>query len=103
MDFCTLAMLIIDEIRYPPPKPPSYNVIGGAGTFAAIGARLFSPYPRSKQFGWTVHRGYDCPKSLSEELDSWETGLQWIETPERQTTRALNEYVESRGEDFRGK
>ena len=103
MDFCTLGMLIIDDIQYAPPKPPLHNVLGGGGTFAVLGARLFRPYPMSKDIGWTVHRGCDFPENLSAELDSWQTGLQWINTPERQTTRALTEHIEGRGEDVRGK
>ena len=69
IDFVTLGMFIIgqhvfirfiilhfihkltltpDEIEYLPPRPPARDILGGAGSYSALGARLFSPPPLSK-------------------------------------------------------
>ncbi|CAN9154115.1 unnamed protein product [Alternaria alternata] len=48
IDFCTLGMFIIDEIEFPPPKPTVKDIVGGAGSYSALGARIFSPPPQSE-------------------------------------------------------
>ncbi|CAK4031122.1 Hypothetical predicted protein [Lecanosticta acicola] len=94
MDFCTLGMFIIDDI-YPPPtaadQEPQLNVVGGAGTFAAVAARLFSPPPESKTIGWIVDAGTDFPRECRAVLESWETGVYLRERP-APTTRGWNGY-----------
>lgn len=92
MDFVTLGMFIIDEIHYQPPKQPDLNVMGGAGLYAALGARLFRPTPLSSKVGWVVHQGYDFPSHIKETIESWGTSCQFIQTPDRPTTRAWNRY-----------
>lgn len=94
MEFVTLAMLIIDEIHFLPPEPPRLEVLGGAGTWSVLGARLFRPSPASQQIGWTVHRGSDFPQHLTREIGTWDTTCNFIETPERLTTRGWNKYGE---------
>lgn len=103
MDFCTLGMLIIDEIRHAPPRNPSYDVLGGAGTFAVVGARVFRLPPTSTKVSWIIHRGHDFPDEARREIESWQTGVLWVETPERRTTRALNAYGGVRGDEHRGR
>lgn len=93
-DFVTLGMFIIDEIHFTPPTPPKFNILGGAGTYSALGARLFSPPPASKSVGWIVDCGSDFPAELREYVKSWETGVVVRETPERLTTRGWNGYGE---------
>ena len=92
MDFVTLGMFIIDEIHYQPPRKPDVDVIGGAGTYAALGARLFRPPPSASGIGWIVHEGYDFPGHIKSTIDSWQTRCESIQTPERETTRARNRY-----------
>ncbi|KAL8685299.1 MAG: hypothetical protein Q9218_007852 [Villophora microphyllina] len=85
-------MFIIDEIHYQPPKEPDFNVMGGGGLYAALGARLFRPPPASSKVGWVVHQGHDFPPRIEERIDSWNTNCQLIKTPDRPTTRAYNKY-----------
>ncbi|KAI2635395.1 Ribokinase-like protein [Xylaria nigripes] len=92
--FVTLGMFIIDEIEFLPPMPPVKNILGGGGTYAALGARLFSPPPRSQSVGWIVDKGSDFPQDLEDKISSWGTSVLLRETPERLTTRAWNGYGE---------
>lgn len=88
-----------DEIHFRPPKPTVSNIIGGAGSYSALGARLFSPPPESSKVGWVVHAGSDFPNELRDIIRSWNTSCALLETPSRLTTRALNEYGD---DEFRG-
>ncbi|KAF2792750.1 Ribokinase-like protein [Melanomma pulvis-pyrius CBS 109.77] len=101
IDFCTLGMFIIDEIEFRPPKPPVTNILGGAGTYSALGARLFSPPPRSGAVGWVVDCGSDFPHELRESIAQWDTGALIRETPHRLTTRGWNGYGENEHRAFR--
>ncbi|EAT87060.1 hypothetical protein HBI56_140060 [Parastagonospora nodorum] len=92
IDFCTLGMFIIDEIEFPPPKPPVKDIVGGAGAYSALGARLFSPPPKSKSVGWIVDCGSDFPPELRDFIAKWQTGVVMRETPDRLTTRGWNGY-----------
>lgn len=84
-----------DEIEYLPPKPPQKNILGGAGSFSALGARLFSPSPvSSKSVGWIVDRGSDFPPAISTLIDSWDTTAVFRDDPDRLTTRGWNGYVD---------
>ncbi|KAF2207547.1 hypothetical protein CERZMDRAFT_88396 [Cercospora zeae-maydis SCOH1-5] len=86
-------MFIIDDI-YPPQtidQEPKLNVIGGAGTYSAIGARLFSPPPISKSVGWIVDAGTDFPDELTHIIASWDTGVVIRPRP-APTTRGWNGY-----------
>ncbi len=91
---------ITDEIWYPPPRPPVLGIMGGAGSWAALGARLFRKPPSSVLVGWVVHRGSDFPRELEQEICSWQTRCNFIRTPERLTTRGLNHYT---NEEHRGR
>ena len=88
----SLSNLGTDDIYYPDPKPPSLNVVGGAGSYSVLGARLFRPAPASKNLGWVVHKGSDFPAEIEEEIDAWETSCDFQNTPWRLTTRGWNEY-----------
>ncbi|KAK6441733.1 hypothetical protein LTR95_002041 [Oleoguttula sp. CCFEE 5521] len=97
MDFCTLGMFIIDDI-YPPPshsdQTPQKDIIGGAGTYSAIGARLLSPPPSSRSIGWIVDTGTDFPPELREIIASWQTGV-LLRPRDALTTRGWNGYGEN--------
>ncbi|KAF1811773.1 Ribokinase-like protein [Eremomyces bilateralis CBS 781.70] len=101
IDFCTLGMFIIDEIHFPPPKDPVYNILGGAGSYSALGARLLSPPPLSRSVGWIVDAGSDFPVELREEINRWRTSCVFRETPDRLTTRAWNGYMENEYRAFK--
>ncbi|KAI1737297.1 Ribokinase-like protein [Xylaria scruposa] len=100
IDFVTLGMFIIDDIEYLPPTPPAKDILGGAGTYSALGARLLSPPPRSGSVGWIVDKGSDFPPDLETLITSWETSVLLRETPERLTTRGWNGYDDHQNRAF---
>ncbi|KAI1415773.1 Ribokinase-like protein [Hypoxylon sp. FL1857] len=101
IDFVTLGMFIIDEIEYLPPTPPVRDILGGAGTYSALGARLFSPPPLSNSVGWIIDKGSDFPQPLEDLISTWETSVLIRPTPERLTTRGWNGYDEHQNRAFR--
>lgn len=87
-----------DEIEYPPPRPPQKDILGGAGSYSALGARLFSPAPLdSKTVGWIVDQGSDFPPAITTLIDSWGTSALMRNDPSRLTTRGWNGYVDDQG------
>lgn len=90
-----------DEIHHPPPKPAVYNVLGGAGSYSALGARLFSPPPVSKRVGWVVDKGRDFPTSIQSVINSWQTSCLLRSDPSRLTTRGWNGYDSAQNRAFR--
>ncbi|KOS21653.1 Protein MAK32 [Escovopsis weberi] len=95
IDFVTLGMFIIDDIEFKPPTAPVKDVLGGAGAFSAVGARLFSPGSLSKTVGWIVDKGSDFPPVLSTVVDGWGTSAVIRSDSSRLTTRGWNGYVGS--------
>ncbi|KAF8249936.1 Ribokinase-like protein [Wilcoxina mikolae CBS 423.85] len=98
-----VGMFIIDEIHYgaPSDRKVANDVIGGAGTFGVLGARLFSPPPLSKTVGWIVDAGYDFPADCLAQLEALQTHLVLRQTPERLTTRGWNSYESGDQRAFR--
>ncbi|OAA39887.1 MAK32-like protein [Beauveria brongniartii RCEF 3172] len=92
IDFVTLGMFIIDDIDFLPPTPPAKDILGGAGTYSALGARLLSPSPLSKTVGWVVDKGSDFPPALAELIDAWDTHAVYRHDAARLTTRGWNGY-----------
>jgi sugar/nucleoside kinase (ribokinase family) len=84
-----------DEIEFLPPKPPVHNILGGAGTYSALGARLFSPPPISKTVGWIVDQGSDFPPSIKSQIQTWQTSALFRHDPTRLTTRGWNGYTDA--------
>ena len=84
--------MVLDEIHFQPPREPEIDILGGAGSWAVVGARFFRPSPSSRKIGWTVHRGSDFPTKVEEEINSWDTKCNLIDTPHRLTTRGWNKY-----------
>ncbi|KAI8941714.1 hypothetical protein NX059_002921 [Plenodomus lindquistii] len=101
IDFCTLGMFIIDDIEFAPPKPPVKDIVGGGGSYSALGARIFSPSPQSKTVGWVVDCGSDFPPELRQVIAHWDSGVVLRETPDRPTTRGWNSYGEHEYRAFR--
>lgn len=87
-----------DHIEYLPPRPAETDILGGAGSFSALGARLFSPGPlTSKTVGWIVDQGSDFPPAVTNLIDSWETSALLRADPNRLTTRGWNGYIDDHG------
>lgn len=83
---------MLDDIDFVPPKPSVKDILGGAGSYSALGARLFSPGLDSRSVGWIVDKGSDFPASVSTLIDSWETSAVIREDEDRLTTRGWNGY-----------
>ncbi|KAG1753821.1 Ribokinase-like protein [Suillus paluster] len=101
IQFVTFGMFIIDEFSFADEqgKPTGETVppqIGGGGTYATIGARIWLP---SDTLGMIVDRGNDFPQEIQDRLltygsDTWH----FRDDLDRVTTRSRNFY---RGE-YRG-
>ncbi|KAJ4472267.1 Ribokinase-like protein [Lentinula aciculospora] len=93
--FVTLGMFIIDEFSYTDLEgrtiKDSTFEIGGGGTYAAIGARIWLP---PEQVGMIVDKGYDFPSDIERKLKVYGEEM-WLCRPQiqAQTTRALNLYT----------
>lgn len=95
---CTISNLLLDDIyQDSPPKLLHSNVLGGAGIYAALGARIFreqdvNEQSGGKSVGVIVHEGCDFPVDAKVELESWHLSSVFIKTPQRLTTRGKNIY-----------
>ncbi|KAH7887944.1 Ribokinase-like protein [Phlebopus sp. FC_14] len=99
-DFVSLGMFIIDEFSFSDennaPTGKTLPRIGGGGTYATIGARIWLP---PHKVGMIVDRGNDFPQDIQDKLLSYGSEIwHFRDHHDRGTTRALNSY---RG-DFRG-
>ena len=86
-----LLSQFLDDV-YPESTPPKLGILGGAGTYATVGARMFYPGKKAKNVGFVVHTGSDFTRSTRDEIDSWKSGIHFIDTPKRETTRGKNVY-----------
>lgn len=77
------------------------DILGGAGTYSALGARLLSPGPLSTSVGWIIDRGSDFPPALDDLISTWETSALIRDTPDRLTTRGWNGYDEHQNRAFK--
>ncbi|KAI6047130.1 Ribokinase-like protein [Pisolithus marmoratus] len=99
--FVTLGMFIIDDFSFAdqdgnPTGKTLPSQIGGGGTYAAIGARIWLPPHR---IGMIVDRGNDFSKDIQDKLLSYGANMWHFRNhDDRGTTRALNSYRgDSRG------
>ncbi|TGZ78512.1 Ribokinase-like protein [Ascodesmis nigricans] len=85
----------IDEIHYGPStaRTVASDIVGGAGTYAVLGARIFSPEPVvARTIHWIVDAGSDFPDSVRKQLESFGTSMHLREDMGRLTTRGYNSY-----------
>ncbi|CAH7667702.1 Ribokinase-like protein [Phakopsora pachyrhizi] len=100
----TLGMFILDRFEYTedylktrkPLSQPGEWYIGGGGTYAAVGARVWL---KPEQITMIIHKGLDFPESTVEQLEPYSGGIdersmfKFIVDPDHpKTTRALNTY-----------
>ena len=71
LQFVSLGQFILDDVHFAPladgvtlSRPPALNIAGGAGSYAAIGARIMSPGRAAASVGWVVDAGHDFPSEL---------------------------------------
>ncbi|KAK5102290.1 Double-stranded RNA-containing particles stability [Exophiala xenobiotica] len=99
ISFVTFGMFIVDEIEWQTANPPpsKHNLIGGAGTYAILGARLASSPCQllSQSISWIVDVGSDFPPEVKRAIDSWNTNCIFRTDTSRLTTRAWNGYGEN--------
>ncbi|KAF4620006.1 hypothetical protein D9613_005580 [Agrocybe pediades] len=93
--FVTLGMFIIDEFSFMDDegRPTGRTLepqIGGGGTYAAIGSRIWLP---PTDIGMIVDKGHDFPENIEQKLMNYGKDM-WMfrSQPTCGTTRAVNSY-----------
>src|SRR5437764_7197102 len=81
-----------DEVEYAGRIPAERAIIGGAGSYAAIGARLAAGDRYASLVSWIVDVGSDFPPQFRSVIESWQTDCIFREDRTRLTTRAWNSY-----------
>ncbi|RDW76715.1 uncharacterized protein DSM5745_06707 [Aspergillus mulundensis] len=92
VEFCTLGMFILDDIDFEGSRPSVKNVLGGAASFAVIGARLAAGKEYSRSVSWIVDVGSDFPPEVLDAIKAWDTDCVIRKDSSRLTTRAWNGY-----------
>ncbi|KAJ5082501.1 hypothetical protein N7532_011544 [Penicillium argentinense] len=101
VDFCTLGMFILDDIDFGGSKPGVKNVLGGAASFAVVGARLVAGSAHGRAVSWIVDVGSDFPPETLAAIQSWGTDCVIREDHSRLTTKAWNGYHPNEKRDFK--
>jgi sugar/nucleoside kinase (ribokinase family) len=86
-----------DEIHPSPTSPDQTihrDILGGAGSYSALGARLLSStLQEAESIGWTIDVGTDFPAEIRSTIDSWGTTAVFRDRPHGElTTRGWNGY-----------
>ncbi|CAO3609571.1 unnamed protein product [Mucor fragilis] len=97
--FASIGSLIIDDIVYRDGRT-SRNVLGGAGVFAIYGMRLWQPNEQSKNVGYIIHKGFDYPKEIDDQINRLNISLVTKLHADKHTTRGLNTFGENDHRDF---
>ena len=91
-----------DKIEYLNAKHHTQeNIIGGAGTYAALGARLAAGIENAHLVSWIVDVGADFPPSFQRLIDTWGTNCIFRIDLNRLTTTAWNGYGEDENRAFK--
>ncbi|KAJ5491019.1 hypothetical protein N7539_002586 [Penicillium diatomitis] len=101
IDFCTLGMFILDDIDFGGSKAAVKNVVGGAASFAVVGARMVAGPAHAQSVSWIVDVGADFPPETLACIESWSTDCLIREDRSRLTTRAWNGYHPDEKRDFK--
>ncbi|KAF7597645.1 hypothetical protein BBP40_000123 [Aspergillus hancockii] len=101
VEFCTLGMFILDDIDFAGTRPSVKNILGGAASFAVVGARLVAGKEHSRSVSWIVDVGSDFPSEVLEVINAWDTACLIREDNNRLTTRAWNGYGANEKRDFK--
>ena len=88
----TMQFSADDIYQYPPVLQPLYGIVGGAGPYAAIAARMFNPGERSGRVGLILHEGRDFPKIAKEQIEALNMWTKFIDRADSNTTRGSNVY-----------
>ncbi|KAJ9214313.1 hypothetical protein DTO166G4_4158 [Paecilomyces variotii] len=101
VDFCTLGMFILDDIEFGEGIAPVKGALGGAASFAVVGARMVAGREHSQSVSWIVDVGCDFPNDVLDVIRSWNTKCVIREDKGRLTTRAWNGYGPNEKRDFK--
>ncbi|CEP11857.1 hypothetical protein [Parasitella parasitica] len=97
--FASIGSLIIDDIIYNDGRK-AHNVLGGAGVFAVYGMRLWQPNDQSKNVGYIIHKGFDYPKEIDDQINQLNISLVTKFHSDKHTTRGLNTFGDNDHRDF---
>ncbi|RTE71865.1 hypothetical protein BHE90_013729 [Fusarium euwallaceae] len=89
--FVSLGMVVLDEIRFPS-RETLYDVPGGSGLYATLGARIIQSQLASTSIRCIILAGYDFPESVVETIGSWGITLQVTRLASKPSTRGLLQY-----------
>ncbi|KAG9294897.1 hypothetical protein G9A89_003237 [Geosiphon pyriformis] len=64
---CSISQLIIDDIKFAD-GTIARDILGGGGSHAIYGMRLWFPSPESQRIAFLVHAGYDFPSIILQKL-----------------------------------
>jgi hypothetical protein len=81
-----------DDIEFGGSRPAVKNILGGAASFAVIGARLVAGSAHARSVSWIVDVGSDFPPETLAVIQSWGTDCVIRKDHGRLTTRAWNGY-----------
>lgn len=84
--------LSTDDIEFGGARPDVKNILGGAASFAVVGARLVAEDAHAQSVSWIVDVGSDFPLEALDVIKSWGTNCVIREDKGRLTTRAWNGY-----------
>ncbi|KAI9482910.1 MAG: Ribokinase-like protein [Benjaminiella poitrasii] len=97
--FASIGSFIIDDIVYPDGRKVC-NVLGGAGIFAIYGMRLWQADELSRNVGYVIHKGFDYPRDIDNQISQLNISLVTKLHPDQHTTRGLNTFGENDHRDF---
>ncbi|KAI8365754.1 Ribokinase-like protein [Blakeslea trispora] len=97
--FSSIGGLIIDDIVYQDGKRVQ-DVLGGGGVFAIYGMRLWHMDSEAKDVGYIVHKGFDYPSHIDEQIEQLDISIRSIHHPDKHTTRGLNTFGKNDHRDF---
>ncbi|OKO93317.1 Protein MAK32 [Penicillium subrubescens] len=90
-----------DDIEFGGSRPAVKNILGGAASFAVIGARLVAGSAHARSVSWIVDVGSDFPPETLAVIQSWGTDCVIRKDHGRLTTRAWNGYHPDEKRDFK--
>lgn len=86
-----MGMFCVDEVHTP--TESHIGIIGGAGTYAALGAAVVLPLAQRKRVGFICDEGHDFSSKTKSEMENWSMGTIFRYDANRETTKAWNKFV----------
>jgi hypothetical protein len=83
---------MLDDIDFEGSRPSVRGILGGAASFAVVGARMVAGPDHGKAVSWILDVGSDFPPEMLHVIHSWNTACVVRVDHGRLTTRAWNGY-----------